>query len=319
MTKRALLNGHLIQLQAETSHICNLFIGSSGRLIGLGYVPDLNDAEFEQIDLNKSFIYPNVGTLSVNALERSDLELDVACRRFAWSCLGSELTSMEQIKAAETRFSTNEVPVTIIPDLTIGGQYLTPLEEFYRQGYTSFYQDLSELDIDVFHDAIQTTKLLEATVLLDLSDIPDQQDLITDLCFVLSDQIGFKGILRGVSSFEAFQTLMVSELPADCLKISCDLECLKEWASRDFSMLMTAFKSGRIVAVSSTRGTKAIIETLLTELQCDYIQISRLLAGANDCLSETEFKDFSGGERPSLMFYDVSNKAFRTLIDGNLV
>lgn len=314
MTKLALLNGRLIQLDAQTADQCNVFLGASGRVLGLGYVPDLEDDEFEQIDLKQGCIYPNVGTLSVNALTEV---CDDACRVFAWSTEMQALTALDDVSKVSESFLDTKVPVTVLPDLTIEGRYVTPLEDFYRLGYVSFYQDLSLLDFEALEEAVKTVCLLQATVVLDCSKIDDQESLINDLVSFLRHYPDFRAVFIGLRSFEAFTHVMMAQRAALNVYVSVDVDVLKLWAKNDMQRVMDAIEMGFIVAVSDPACVSSLIQHLQL-LQLSPIHIARLLSGAVRHLSGQDHADLSGGEFPSFVFFKPDSGDLATVIHGVL-
>ena len=316
MTKHALLNGCLIQLDARTADQCNLFLGASGRILGMGYVPDLEDAEFEQIDLKKGYLYPNVGTLSKNALEEVDF---VSCRQFAWSTDRTPLSTVEDLAASEARFKNNHVPVMVLPDLTVEGRYVTPLEDFYRMGYVSFYQDLSILDLEALEEAVPVISLLKATVVLDCSKIDDQKEVVADLILFLKHFPMFKALFVGLRSFDAFRQIYEATKGGLSLRISCDRDVMDVWAKTDFKRVMLAVEADVIMAVSSATGVQELLVFLSETMQFEAVQVAVLLSGAVRCLSAEEFSDFSGNDRPNLVFYDPLIGALRVCVAGKIL
>ena len=145
MTKYALLNGLLVQYGAKTVNRCNVFLNSKGAILGLGYVPDLDDDEFTQIDLNGESIFPFVSNLAFNATDSIDQLKDVSCP-FAWSTEEVSLNTLDDVHNLSNRL---EDSVVVMPNLLTEGQYLNPLYDFYRLGYQTFYQDLDMVDSEV--------------------------------------------------------------------------------------------------------------------------------------------------------------------------
>ena len=310
MTKYALLNGQLVQYGAKTVNRCNVFLNANGAILGLGYVPDLEDDEFAQIDLNGGSIYPFVSNVAFNASDSLASLNDISCP-FAWSTEASPLNTLDDVDLLVKQLGNS---VVVMPNLLSEGQYLNSLYDFYRLGYQTFYQNLEMVDSESLIEAFQELAVLKGSVLLDATAFV-LDDFVDGLVSCLNAVPGVRVVLKGLQSFEQLSRL--KEMSMDGFSLVLNSDYFVTWFKKDYNYMIGCIESGLISGVYSRKGGSSLLKVLKQECQLDTITTAKVLGETYCQLMSPEFLDWSVQDKPNIVLEASSElMAFR---DGRLV
>ncbi len=310
MTKFALLNGQLVQYGAKIVNRCNVFLNSKGAILGLGYVPDLEDDEFTQVDLNGGSIYPFVSNIAFNATDSLASLKDVSCP-FAWSTDASPLNTLDEVNALAKQMGGS---VVVMPNLLTEGQYLNSLYDFFRLGYQTFYQTLEMVDSESLMEAFQELSVLKGSVLLDATSF-GLDDFVDGLINCLHAAPGVRVVLKGLQSFEQLSRL--KEMSMDGFSVVLNSDYFVTWFKKDYNYMIGCIESGLISGVYSRKGVSSLLKVLKQECQLDTITTAKVLGETYCQLMSPEFLDWSVQDKPSIVL--DSSPELMVFRDGMLV
>ena len=332
MSRLAIVNGKLIDTVQGTVETRNFFL-SNGVVVGLGYVPDEKEEEQEVVDLKGAHAFPYACNFGHNLLETSNLSLE-ELRQLGmtslvfWPTESQLLEDLEAFNTVVSSYREYPLPVYGLGALTVDGHALTDLVGFVRAGAKGFYQEASQLDLDVFDDALSLLAALEKPLFLDLSNVMDAEERV--LTTVVEQMKLYPNVHLHLMSIRAPGSIQIlRDADTHNLKLTAGavITDLVQMSEADKGVFLTAIDASIITVLTHNEAVSmaTIIDMAVTDLGLDLVTLARLIGTQPLRLLGQEIGSFGIQSRPCFLALTMRGEKqpdsviCKIVVDGYLI